>query len=431
MSKGKTVEVDISYYPRNGEVKKDDKGYYYDSSSGGKVLVTDAWYPDPDGTYMKLTHTPENAKIQNIYHSGNPLSGITDLGTHKSVSVYYWSLDETFENPLLIQLGDEYYIWSKSGTWTNDPGASNNLRGSLNKQNCERNKAHIVKISERVRSGGSTTYECPSGCGTRINLNNFSGSGLTFCTHSISSGSYYAPSFSVSGFINGNSWQAGLPSIRDSSSITVYFESKNNIPIVIDYQKGGEHWFRRNTKDNKTWTAVPKDQASGDKTEKLLNQNPYYLQITLDLSNPSGTYSDNGVSITVRNTPIGDDYYISRHSLCGGLFELKGVTHNDAPLTDIKSGEKLESVSAYYYGTDLKVDRLLRVELRSHNGDVHGHFYKSPKDNESMVLSKSSESSNTGILAGTSVGTGLGGAGLGALAVWKGPALIAKLIARL
>ncbi|AFZ79442.1 hypothetical protein BEWA_022900 [Theileria equi strain WA] len=355
------------------------------------------------------------SKIEAIkYKEGSNLTGFGgQLNTHSSVSVYYWSQDIDHGKPLLIQLGDskdKYYKYSGSGdNWTNDPGASNNLRDSLDKQNCDRNKAHVVDLLYR----SSTNYPCPViGCSTQIAVApaNY-GNDYYRSAHYIS-----LSSISVSGFKDKDNWHTGLPSVKNLQKVLVYRKQSGDNPLLICYQEvTGTKWFRRNIKSGNTWGEVCQDDrptnpdTDKDNIKKLLQRNDYYPQITINLSMPANEpYRDKttNINITVRTSPIGDGYWTNVHSLRGGLFTLKSVVHNNLPLADIKSSENLESITVYYNGTDLKVERLLLVEITSHNGDIHRYFYGSPNASSSLPLALT----DTLKIGGSSLTTaGLGG----------------------
>ncbi|EKX73895.1 hypothetical protein BEWA_039330 [Theileria equi strain WA] len=474
MSKeGATVEIDISKHSGSG-VDKDENGYYYIDKSGGRVLLTDDWYPDPEGIYRKFTHTPKGGSIGSIYHNGRTLSEIS-VASHKSVSVYYWSGDNGFSKPLLIQLGDgnNYYTDPEGGsTWSKDSGiTTGTLRERLNKQNCTRNQVHVIDLSDKGKSGTPTPYKCPS-CDNTRSIKVYSNySGTTFYQpYRYRSGS----SFSVTSFKDASTWELGLPSIKGVRNITVeWHKSGDKFPLIY-YNQGGQKFFRRNSENENTWIEV--SNANGHPTGTTPN-------LPLDLSKSSGiTYSggSSNISITVLRSHIGDGYYRYQYSLRGAPFKVNEIKHEGIPLTGISFQDALTSVSGYYYGGKNPTDQsnLLLIELVISGSNTYQYFYRRTKDadkwteyyrsgqetsrlqgkdlieklNELKKLKETlkkldklteleakldqikkelSESHNTSTLAGTSVGTGLGGAGLGALAVWKGPALIARLIARL
>ncbi|AFZ79471.1 hypothetical protein BEWA_023200 [Theileria equi strain WA] len=462
---GKGVTIDIGKRPEgsgNQKVEKDTKGYYYES---GKVRVnlTDDWFPDPEGTYRKLTHSLKDGNIESIVHKGSALSGLTGLESHTSVSVLYWS--SNYQNPLLIQLGNdenEYYTTSDGSTWTNANINTTTLKSKLDKENCTKNGAHIINLTEK--SNGN--YRCPNGCKTNIQVSyNSSYGGITFYQPTIGSNT-----FSVTSFKDGSNWQLGLPSLKSVSQIKVDWKASGETnPLLYFYHQSRPYrYFRRSSSDSNTWIEVSLANAHPN------GQTP---QIPLDLSKSSGITYDGGgskINITVLRSHIGEGYYGYQYSLRGASFTVESVTHNGTLLTGISFQGTLISVSGYYYGGKNPTDQsnILLIEVVASGNSKYSYYQKKNKSsNEWTELDRSgkrlvdealkvilinlkklketldkldqlearleklnkklNESHNTGVLAGSSVGTGLGGAGLGALAVWKGPALIARLITRL
>ncbi|EKX73061.1 Cytosol aminopeptidase family, catalytic domain containing family [Theileria equi strain WA] len=363
-------------------VQQDENGYFYNSDDG-QVNLTEDWYPDPEGIYRKFTHTPKGGSIKEILHKGSALSGI-NLSSHTSVSVYYWTLDTDYSQPLLIQLGEginEYYIRSNDDNWTKYHD-SNSLQKDLDKQNCTRNRAHIVLISDK-----SDGYQCP-GCDTqKINVLTSSPSGYNSHRHSIG----YSSSISVTTFKDDKNGQVGLPPVKDAQYVIVYRrKSGDTNPLLIYYKQDEEKWFRRNTSDGNTWSEVSKDKKptnpnedTDGKIKDLLQLSEYHPQITLDLSTSATNYSDSntGIHITVRSSPVEGGYSEFEHSLFGGLFTVKSVMHGTTPLTGITSDGQLDSVTAYYYGDHPSEEkRLLLVELRSRGGIKYQYFHRETKD---------------------------------------------------
>lgn len=273
------VTIDISKYPRSEGVETDNKrGYYYESGNG-KVDLTESYYPGLEGTYRKFIHTPESGNIQSITHNGKPLSGITSLGDHKSVSVYYWSQDIDHGKPLLIQLGEginEYYTTDNGNTWINQSGIKKgNIRGSLNKQNCDRNKAHVVDLSYR----SSTNYQCP-GCQTQEIQVSYSGSSgdISYSTYTIRG----SRSFSVTSFKDNSIWQAGLPSLKDLKETKVIWKNNSgNKPLLsVTPQNNTKRYFRKSADDGNAWIEVSNADAHPNGETPTI--------ATLDLSKISG-----------------------------------------------------------------------------------------------------------------------------------------------
>ncbi|EKX73355.1 hypothetical protein BEWA_054110 [Theileria equi strain WA] len=358
------VAIQIGYYPGDELVKPNSKGgYYYESDGGGRVSITVEDYPIKYGPYLKLTHSVEDGNIGSITHNSVLQNGITGLGGHKSVSVYYWSQDHACSKPLIIQLDDseKYYKNDHGTTWNEDKEVHGTLRERLNKQNCGKNEAHIVKITEK------SAYSC-SGCSDQIKVSPNSMSTYIYSKHYIG----YAQLISVTSFRDNSNDQVGLPLVKGVSTIYVYFDSKvNGTPLLIHYNKGERKWYMRNTKDSHTWSEVPRDERpkdpdddSDNKIKKLLGKGSYHPEITLDLSNP-GNYSDEstGISITVRATSVYGGYSKFEHSLRGGTFKVKSVVHGGNTLNGITSSTPVNSVSFFYWSEDSSYANPLLVQL--------------------------------------------------------------------
>ncbi|EKX73346.1 hypothetical protein BEWA_054020 [Theileria equi strain WA] len=383
----KKVTIDIDKTLKSGTLNDGGKRYYNDEEHNERVdvILTESLQNLPE--YVTLTHKPTNGDtIGNIKYS-NYKARSSGSGTHTTLIVYYWSGDTEYKNPLVVKLSGEkekYYTTDTSTSgkernpricslFTNFSQCGSDtkindiaLKDTLDKQNCKRNEAHILNLSQN----GSTTYPCPSGCQKQISVSTHGYSDFTYSTH-------YIPGYgnlSVSGFKEGSIWQVGLPSIRSISSITVYFISNTNTPIVINYNKGGEKYFRRNKSTGNTWTAVSQDKAL-----KLLNDQEYYPKVTIKLSMPANApYPDEGtkINITVRSSFIEGGYYISRHSLCGGLFKVTQVKHGQGTtLEGISSNYPIESVTAYYNGDDYITKDPILVELAVKNTSKTGYIY--------------------------------------------------------
>ncbi|EKX72578.1 hypothetical protein BEWA_050460 [Theileria equi strain WA] len=366
------VTIDIGKYPRSKGVETDNKiGYYY--QSGGKVLLEETYYPEPDGTYMKLTHTPEHANIQSITHNDIIQTVSSDLSEFKSVAVFYWSGDSIFGNPLLIQLGNddnEYYNSTPERLtyWDKLTLTAINLKSELDKQNCERNKVHIVKISEKGNT--NNTYQCPSCSKEDIQTHyNNSHPGSSYYIHSIP-----GSSAQISGFRDNEANQVGLPSIKNLKFVFVYWNKPAAKPVLIHYPQSPPRCFRRNSDNDDTWVEVSRYQ------EQLLNDKEYYPSITIDLMSANVPYTDNSVIVTVRNTIVEGGYSKFEHSLRGGLVMIAQAKHSSNVLNDILSNDKLDSITAYYSGDDPgRKEKLLLVELRSSGGTKYEYFHRETK----------------------------------------------------
>ncbi|AFZ79590.1 protein kinase domain containing protein [Theileria equi strain WA] len=371
-SQSKPVTIDISKHSGSGgQVKNDGRGYFYNSGSG-RVNLTDDWYPDPEGIYRKFTHRPrDGCTIGDIKKGGTSQNGFFDnLSQYSSVSVYYWSQDHSCTRPLLIQFGngDEYYTTNGRGTWNNPGGITTTLRSKLDGQNCGRNKAHIINITEK---GGGTPYRCSS-CKASLRVYN--------------GGDYYghSGSRSFSGFTNASTWQTGLPSLNNVGTIKVYWNSFGDVkPIVIAQQPhagGSYRWFRRNGGNVNSWIEVSDEPRTKTGTSATVST----PNLHLDLSKPSGTYSvgNTNIKMAVLRSHVGGGYYRYQYSLRGSLFNVKSVMHGQITLiAGVSSQGTLISVTAYYLGDSPNLSNLVLVELRSSSGGTtYQYFYRVQKD---------------------------------------------------
>ncbi|AFZ79827.1 hypothetical protein BEWA_026760 [Theileria equi strain WA] len=469
--KDKTVEIEISKRPENvNGVQKDKEGCSYEVGDG-QVLLTDDWYPDPEGIYRRITHTPKDgwtiSKIKNLQQNLNTFEG---LEKHKSVSVYYWNSD--YKKPLLIQLGtgDNDYYTTKNGdnNWNKSQGINpGTLREELDKQNCNKNNAHIIDLKEKDQDGN---YNCPSGCNSqKINV---SYSGNSYKTAFYSGRGY---NFSVTSFKHNSSLQHGLPSLKDVREIRVYWYNSGKNPLLYCYEQSRkQRYFRKNSGTSNTWIEV---------SNASVPSVPYYPNLAIDFSKSSGLMYNGGgtdIKIAVLLSHIGDGYYRCQYSLRGGLFMVNSVIYSSVQLTEISPSTEahLISVSGFYYGVknpkDLPMPILIEFVIKD-AGTTYRYYQKLSEIDDWKLLSRSGRTdqlvgeflnltldklkefkdtlnklnqsqakvkelvelnkelaeSSTTTIAGSSVGSGLGGAGLGALAMWKGPALIARLITRL
>ncbi|EKX72080.1 hypothetical protein BEWA_045440 [Theileria equi strain WA] len=388
------VTIDISKHSGSGgQAQKDDsKGYYYTSSSGGRVNLTDEWYPDPEGTYRKLTHGLKGEyKIGNIKEV-TPQNGFPSLDKYSSVSVFFWSEDSTCSTPLLIQLGDgdtSVYYTSAAGNsnWTNVSISEGNFRKEPNKQNCIRNKAHTFNISEK------NGYQCPNCTGISILIISQHEDNYDYYAHYVLASRL--GSFSTTSFKDDKNWQLGLPSVKNVQSISVYWTKSGGKPLLIHYEQGFHErsWFRRNTTDGSTWSEIgkadpnlPEHTSDDGKIKKLLEEASYYPLIIPDLFMPADAHYPDGnmsINITVRNAPLGNGYWKYKHSLRGGLFKLKGVEHNGNVLDGITPPDYiLGSITAFYQGDDpYSLKNLIMVELEKRGTASNDYLYYIRQEN--------------------------------------------------
>ncbi|AFZ80978.1 hypothetical protein BEWA_003860 [Theileria equi strain WA] len=392
------VTIDIGKTPKNGlKTENDSNNYHYeDDSTRERVNVTLVEKLSGTPGYITLTYTPHNSetKITGIKESGlNKNEFNTNITDSKIVTVYYWSLDNTFSNPLLVQFGEGgssvyYYITGNGNTWKTESGISGStLKDKLDKQNCKRNKAHTVDISKKNDTSRDIKYNCP-GCGSKpITVNKY---GTDYATTDYSCYYHYLPSGSgyISGLQDKVTEQTGIKFTDTISIVYVYHypSGSDGIPLLIYLL--GSRWFERASIDSNNWTEVKKDKpGSIDEKGKILKLlRAKLLTVTIDLGQTnadngvSGTYSDlpgggEGKQIEVGRKDLGDGFVSFVHSVKGKTDFVAGdVKHNNDTLQGINKSFILQSVTAYYEG-GFKLDNLLMVRLEKKNGQDKYVYY--------------------------------------------------------
>ncbi|EKX72392.1 hypothetical protein BEWA_048590 [Theileria equi strain WA] len=183
-------------------------------------------------------------------------------------------------------------------------------------------------------------------------------------------------------------------------SIEVYYNgnSSTKYPLSICFLYNGivKKWILRNSGDI-NWTIL--DTKSGNLEGELNTLNVVGIlsarsipKVLIDLSRDSSYKPrDNTIDFYVAKEEVEipnlfklKHYRIESDESGNAPFKVHGVMHGTIPLVGIKSNDKLESVSAYYYGTSIAVDKLLLVELRSQNGDTFRYYERTDKKGESM-----------------------------------------------
>ncbi|EKX73574.1 hypothetical protein BEWA_036100 [Theileria equi strain WA] len=365
--------IDISKVPGKHDLEEDgDKNneYYYQDGKEGIIVILTENLPKAPG-YKKLEYKPEDqvVKIKGIKKGDTPQNVLPNPSGYSNVTevaVYYWELDSSYSNPLLIQLvklgiDEEYYTSTPENPnyWTKQGGINNsNLKDRLDKQNCK-NGVHTVKISYKIR--GTTSYSlgyyCPV-CNQRITVSYLDPPDhdhYHYYSHTIGHpGS--SSSISVSGFKDKDNYQVGLPPVKGAQFISVYWRQFTGKPLLIAYQQNYNttYWFKRNASDGNTWSEVspnlipdPRDTSHyRNKIKELLDLKEYYPKLTPDLSKIDKYSDSSGISIIVKVVSRGA--YIIEHSLNGQQFKLDKVKHKSKVLKGISSDYPLIGVRAYY-----------------------------------------------------------------------------------
>ncbi|EKX72315.1 hypothetical protein BEWA_047800 [Theileria equi strain WA] len=459
--------VDISRYPGgsgNKKVRQDAKGgYYYTNEVGVRVNLTVENYPDRDGSYTKLTHTPENGELGTIKHGRGFYFLRPEPTDESSVSVYYWKYDTTHEKVLLIQLGDGdpsvYYTTSSSTNgivWKNDEHSKikeDSLK-ELNKQNCLRNEAHAINISEK-----SESYQCPS-C-TKYKIDILLDREKQYYIHSFTV-TKNKESPSISRFFEGDLEQTGFPFVAGMNNICVYWSEDSSKPSLIYFFIGGYHWYSRYLGET-FWekeTSLKNSQASEKSNIPNILKKYATPKVILDASHTEEgktTYSPrrNTLTFRVSKDTVEQSYSQYTHSKYQDNkgFKLKNIEHK-GNLLGINSDDLLTDVTVFYWNKDENHYKPLLIELKLQTPTTYKYYQKLGKNvvwteyprseattqllNEDLKkeLDRLKEihfpdsGLGTGAKAGIGIASVLGGGTAIGVTVWKWPSILSFIITR-
>ncbi|EKX73652.1 hypothetical protein BEWA_036880 [Theileria equi strain WA] len=305
--------VDINRYPADGIVKPDGKSYYYTSEVGRRVDLVETRYPDRDGVYRKLTHTPKDGELGTIKYDGGFQILKPEPIQKSNISVYYWIYDEIYYRPLILQFFHEsssvYYTTTNGFRWneTKDINDSN-LREELNKQNCKRRGAHAINISEK-----SESYQCPSCKNYQLNI--LLDREKQYYIHGYQMTENKAPP-SIFRFFEDTREQTGFPFVTGINNICRYATPK----VILDASKT-------------------------ETTEATYNPRRNTLKFKVSKKDIDQSYAQ-----YIHNK---DD---------SGSSRLKDIEHKGVSL-GVKSEDILTEVSIFYLDGDAQYDKPLLVEL--------------------------------------------------------------------
>lgn len=240
-------------------LKKSGEKYYYDGAQGRIFVENTLFKPYP---YRKITHSRECGKVTNITRDGKILEGFGNLSASR-ITAYYWTGDYLYKTPLIIQLNDDYdfYVFEKDNKWKKDDSILYaNLRETLERQNCKRNKAHHVNMK---RKKFPKKYKClTKGCGVEIEEIFTPYSDYAQSLHKISDGS-------LTRFNESIFEQYGLPSPEKVKEVYVFFYPKGSGTPFLMYFKSIGKWYRRNDNDLTKWYEMMDDyKPKGDGKDK-------------------------------------------------------------------------------------------------------------------------------------------------------------------
>ncbi|AFZ80997.1 hypothetical protein BEWA_004050 [Theileria equi strain WA] len=463
--------------------------------------------------YEKYTHTPgggiNSLRVLSTKGTNNkkmPFDPPVYEKKYSEVCVYYWTLDKTFNNPLLVKLGNEdnYYKYAGSGNnWSKlDNITNDNLKQNLDRQNCSRNRAHQIDISKNTRG----SYTCPGCTSKHIGVSTH-GRDYSYYFHNISGGG------SICGFKDKDKDQIGITFTSIISNVYVYHYPKGSdgIPLLIYLPLSSSSWYQREYIDSHTWTKVGGNQLTSPfsgGTAAILNLLEAKLPtVTINIGqtnvNNGGntntfTYKDTSgwstETIQITKQEINSEYTsFSQCVLNKKYFAVKNIKYNTTFLQGIPQNLVVKTVTAYYYKgrSNFTLDKLLLVELEKRGTDQKRYAYysrgsggstwtivyentelkdieltnklkelkKKLEDKAKQTTEVEGASGKNGERGGDGVtdpnspsfvqqildfirskpaeiGGGVSGVlgvtgGLVGVAVWKGPALLAKLITRL
>ncbi|EKX72482.1 hypothetical protein BEWA_049490 [Theileria equi strain WA] len=278
MSQVKGVTIDIGKLPGKNltpyETEK-NKYYYNDDEHRERVdvILTESLQNLPE--YVTLTYKPNNpeTKIANIEYNGQPKSEFdNDLKDCKSVMVYYWSGDGNYNDPLVLQLGDDNKYYTNLISLVSVDRDSGSLLKLLDKWSCTWNSVHPVDIMQKKSS-----YNCSSCNQPKINLT----SSLVNNKYTKVIHSEYASFYKIVGRLkNGSQNITDIPITKNFSKVCVYWYPLNgeeSKPLLIrlpapstDGNSSGNLWYRKESSGNKWTNVVVSPPSSPDDCKGIL-----------------------------------------------------------------------------------------------------------------------------------------------------------------
>ncbi|EKX74211.1 hypothetical protein BEWA_042490 [Theileria equi strain WA] len=385
--------------------------------------------------YKRYKHSPVTKDISAIRllstkttSTNIPFESPIYRNEYSEAHVYFWEGDNRHRNPLLLELKlttstfHSYYILSDGETdkkWKTESGiTANTLRENLNKQNCGRNSAHIVKISEKGSSGGGTSYNCPSCSLKQVRVTKYDASDYSY-SHHISEG--------FSRFEDKKTEHTGFTFTARIYSVYVYWypSGPEGIPLLIYLQESNK-WYQRQTLDSTKWTDVPRDKKPSDykddptKIQGLLKD--ILPTVTINVgegkqltSGGSGEYEDPSgegeekeqIKVTRKDIEVdgGTVKYTSfTHCILKkDGFILGGIKYDESTtLSGITSSDILKHVTAYYYKgvSNFKFEDLLMIGFEKRGACSNNYAYYSRDDKGStwtLLPDQKSELENPGL----------------------------------
>ncbi|EKX73357.1 hypothetical protein BEWA_054130 [Theileria equi strain WA] len=393
---------------------KTQGAYYANGESGSapqtnettKINVTEV--STEDAIYKRYNHFPSGIdrmrliSTKSANNTNIPFdSSSIYLISYDFANVYFWAGDSDYERPLLLELASEqktYYKFERS-SWVSCSLSGSNLNNELNRENCDRNRAHQIDISKNTAS-----YIClTQGCNVKITVSHSSipTHNYSQCIHSFYS--RIATKFSVSRFKYSETDQFGFPSVKDVNSITVFwYPLRDGKPLLIHYQVyNNQKWFMKTKVDN-TWKEVSEDtikpNGAGDHDgiKKLLIE-ASSPEVTIQLEkvpSSSGSYQSDNETINIeRKDATGASGYSQiTHKITRKAFVVKDIQHRGQSQTLKDTAtfptDLLDSLSVFYAKSDSKVSKPLLLELKLQDVAEYTYYEKTEKVNEWTLYSR-------------------------------------------
>ncbi|AFZ81017.1 hypothetical protein BEWA_004250 [Theileria equi strain WA] len=412
------------------DVSKRCEGGACNCDSTGKFIAKKVDSPESVRGFVALVHelTGDTFTLKRYMRNGEQLATKYDIPGVKSVAVYYWEKDETYDKPLLLEVtlgvgGKKYYyryseceprvtnqkIWQHITSLT--------LQVMLDDRNCGRNGAIVFNLQNPT--SGNITGSANSHCTRETRKIKLDGLKL------LAGSEYVTTTYSVNGKetkisrVTLNDKSTGIPPITEAiEKIILYsYISSPKVPLMIEFkQRGGRNSKFYTTKDSSgtNWeetgdggnafydsygyTPLP---TLSEKLDEVLCKR--YSYVTLNLTkNYSETHASGGssdkkyccsehkdkgkISVAKGYIMVDGRQKISYYQHNNNGYSLGGIYYkdgNDNRKRIVLSTQNFPikgslTVSAFYCTGDIPV--LIYVDSSQY--DVKGWFKKNKDDNQ-------------------------------------------------
>ncbi|EKX74195.1 hypothetical protein BEWA_042330 [Theileria equi strain WA] len=343
--------------------------YPYNSycTSTINVIEDNSMVEDGFVAYEHLDNTRTSFGINRFWNGEDYVKFATPSLTVYSVSkvvVWFWIRDIEKKNPLLICIKSGntlfYYSHSTNELWSTIQIRVLHISRVLDLENCRRNNAHILDISDYT-----TNAECTV-CQKELSRVLKSKNSCNYTTYSYSPKYSDKNNISIAFFVVFDTRQIGLPVVSGLRNLSVYYYPKvKGIPLLISFQSQGEEWYERTNLKN-VWRKVYDKDAlrSDDWPNSLLPE--LLTKIAINLEITTGTYVHLGETVYVEKDEIEGYYCKFTHKLKGEYpFIMENITHNRASLAGIPTSDPILSVSVVYWTESFDFDVPLLVILKN------------------------------------------------------------------